>query len=128
MGCETAHFLAMQSKKVTIIEMLDEIASDVEVLTRICLLQELSSKNVTILTRTKIIAITPEGAIVIDGKGSRTLLKADTIVLALGTQSLNVLERELVGKVSEIYTIGDAREPRKIADAISEGYFISSQL
>jgi len=127
-GCETANFLAAQEKKVTIIEMLDEIANDVEPITRGVLLQELAEKGVETLTQMKIDEITDEGVVVIDKKQNRKLFKSDTIVLALGAESVNMLQKELEGKVPELYVIGDSREPGKIVNAIHDGYHVANMI
>ncbi len=128
-GCETAHLLADQGKKVTIVEMLDAVALDAATGIGECLLEELANKNVTILTQRKIEEITNEGVIVTDKKKrNREIIKGDTIILALGTESLNTLEDELTGKVAELYVIGDAKEPRKMRDAISEGFVIARRV
>ena len=45
----------------------------------------------------------------------------DTIVLAVGIQARNELVEGVKEKVSEVYVIGDAAEPRKGVDAMREG-------
>jgi len=45
----------------------------------------------------------------------------DTVVLALGAKPLDELSQRIIGKVAEVYVIGDAKEPRKALQAIAEG-------
>ncbi len=48
-------------------------------------------------------------------------LKADTVVLAVGSRTENRLGEELSGFMPEVYTIGDCVEPRDVLAAIHEG-------
>lgn len=57
----------------------------------------------------------------IDGKGQRIVVEADTIVLATGAIPNSQLANVLKGEVSEIYLAGDCAEPRRIRDAIHDG-------
>ncbi len=127
-GCEIANLLAGQGKQVTITEMLDTIAADVEARVWIALKDELSQSGVRLLTGLKLDAITDEGAVLIDRKGDRVTLKADTVVLACGMTPVNALVKGLGGKVGELHVIGDASQPRTIRHAISEGYTLAYRL
>ena len=44
------------------------------------------------------------------------------MILAVGYRKNDDLFKALEGKVSEVYCIGDSSEPRRIMDAINEGY------
>jgi 2,4-dienoyl-CoA reductase-like NADH-dependent reductase (Old Yellow Enzyme family)/thioredoxin reductase len=127
-GCETANFIAAKGKKVTVIEMLHEVAINVEPLTKVCLLQELAERKVEILTDTKTEEITSGGVRTVDKSGKKMLLEVDTVVIAVGTKPVNALENELWGEVDELYTIGDAKEPRKMINAIHEGFEAANRL
>ncbi len=124
-GCEVASHIAGRGKKVTVVEMLDAVATDADSMVRIGLLKELSERGVNILTGVKINAITEDGAEGTDHASRETKLKADAVVLALGAKSRDELAKELSGKVKELYIIGDAKKPRRIGYAISEGYAIA---
>jgi 2,4-dienoyl-CoA reductase (NADPH2) len=64
-----------------------------------------------------------------DASGVRRLDDFDTIVLALGSERPNdTIYKNLEGKVSELYVIGDARQPREIVDAVYEGEEIAIKL
>ena len=121
-GCETAEFLAVKGKKVTIVEMLDSLAAGMERAHKQYLLERLDLLGVTILTKTKGEAVVEEGLLVNTETGTKEVLPADTIVLATGARPNQELYRELSGKVSEIYLVGDCVEPRRIFEAIAEGF------
>jgi len=59
---------------------------------------------------------------IVDNHGKKVTLKADTVVLASGSQPNKSLYESLDGRVSEIYAIGDCVEPRKLMNAIWEGF------
>ena len=66
--------------------------------------------------------INSQGLVVVIKDGTEKTIEADTIVLATGAKPDNALFEELKGKVLRIYQIGDCVEPRKIRDAIDEGF------
>jgi 2-enoate reductase len=121
-GCDAALDLAREGKKVTIVDMLPEVACDLTRADQMYLLEELSKNGVTILTNHEIEEFTAEGLTATEKEGKQKTLKADTIILALGSKSENKLAEDLRGKASELYVVGDCVKPRKIWDAIHEGF------
>ena len=119
-GCEAALYLAQEMKKVTIIETLP-VAYDMNWINRMALLEMLFDKGVTIENGT-IKEFTDEGLIAIDSEGKDQFLIADTIILALGSESKNTLARDLEDEIKELYVVGDCVVPRNIRDAIHEGF------
>jgi 2,4-dienoyl-CoA reductase-like NADH-dependent reductase (Old Yellow Enzyme family)/thioredoxin reductase len=127
-GCETACFLADKGKKVTIVEMLPDIATDMESINRAALILNLAQKGAKWLTNMKLWKVTDEGIIAVDKKWAKHAIKAETVVLASGLRPRKQLYEALEGKVPELYLIGDAREPRKILNAVHEGFFIANTI
>ena len=121
-GSETALYLARKGKKLTIVEVLDEIARDMYPANRMHLLQLLKDEQVDILTETNVLEINDEGIVIANKSGQRSALSADTVVLALGLKSSDELSEALRDKIPELYVIGDCVEPRKVKDAIWEGF------
>jgi len=72
--------------------------------------------------------ITDEGLALIDKEGNRQIIKADTIIYAVGVKSDKSLAEELEGKVPALYRIGDCLEPRDIEAAIDEGARVGSEV
>lgn len=127
-GSETADYLAEHEHDVTIVEMLTEIGRDVQDAVRHFLFKRLDEEKVTIYTNTSVKEILPNGVTAErDGK-EITLTGFDTIIIAMGAESVNYLEQELERKVPELYTIGDAIEARKAIDAIEEGARIAVKI
>ena len=128
-GCETAEFLAQKDNEVTVVEMLPQVASDMEPTNRRGLLDSLNNLKVSLLTNLRVEEITPAGVRVINTEsGQEQTIKADIIVLALGSQPNDDLAEELRRKRVDFYLIGDCREPRDIKEAIYEGSLIGRQI
>ncbi len=121
-GSETASHLANHGKEVSIVEMLPEIAPEVNARSKPFLLKDLAEHNVTLYLNSMVKEILPDGLrIERDGREEK-IGPFDSIILAVGVQSCNDLKFKLEGKVARLITIGDASAPRKALQAIREGY------
>ncbi|MFA5055670.1 MAG: FAD-dependent oxidoreductase [Dehalococcoidia bacterium] len=120
-GCETADLLASYGRKVTIVEMLPDIASDMVPGPKYHLLKRLDEQKVNILTSCTIDRFTADGAVVKRDDVEETIRGIDNIVLAMGAISDNNLAQKLDGKVKEIHIIGDAENPGDATEAIAAG-------
>jgi 2,4-dienoyl-CoA reductase-like NADH-dependent reductase (Old Yellow Enzyme family)/thioredoxin reductase len=121
-GCETGHYLAEQGKTVTIIEILKRMANDMFIMTRRRLMDGLRSKKVTLLASATCEEIKEDSVRVTTGEGKKETIPADTVVIAVGYEANDRLYKALAGKVSEIYCIGNSAKPRRILEAVNEGY------
>ena len=125
-GCETALHLAEQSYQVSLLEMLPVVAGDMETTSRKDLLIKLDQAHVEIKTNAKVIGF-KENALVLQeprNKKEGHLPRPDVIVIAVGMQPDDGLYDELKADFPAIHIIGDAKKPRKIIDAVYEGYII----
>lgn len=121
-GCETALYLASNNRKVIIVEMLDDIALDMESINRIDLVSQIQKSQIDILLRRKIVSIEPDSVILSNQEKKEEQIKMDFVVLALGATPANGLIKGLKSKINEIYVIGDSYKPRKIIDSVYEGF------
>jgi 2,4-dienoyl-CoA reductase-like NADH-dependent reductase (Old Yellow Enzyme family)/thioredoxin reductase len=121
-GCETGHYLVEQGKAVTIIEILKRMASDIFFMTRRRLMDGLRSKKVTLLASATCEEIKEGSVQVTTAEGKRETIPADTVIIAVGYKANDRLYKALEGKVPEIYCIGNSSKPRRILEAVSEGY------
>jgi 2,4-dienoyl-CoA reductase-like NADH-dependent reductase (Old Yellow Enzyme family)/thioredoxin reductase len=121
-GIEVAEFLAAGGREVTVVKRRPEIAPDMEPIARSLLLKRLQALPVTLLTGATIEAISSEG-IVLDKAGEKVHLPpVDTVVIATGTRPVDHLSRPLRDLEIEVHVVGDAQQPRRIFEAIHEGY------
>ena len=121
-GCETGHYLASRGKRVAIIEVLRRMAGEMGPMVRRRLMDGLREKQVTMLTNTKCDEITPGNVTVITGEGQRSIIPADTVVMAVGYKANDDLFKTLQGKVPELYCVGDSSQPQGIMEATNDGY------
>jgi 2,4-dienoyl-CoA reductase-like NADH-dependent reductase (Old Yellow Enzyme family)/thioredoxin reductase len=124
-GCEVALYLAQQEKKVTVVEMLEKIASDLEPLSRMAIEEELAGQKIRTLTGAPIEEITPSGVVIAPSRGGKQELNADTVVLALGFEAQQGEWSDLKIKV---FYVGDCSSPGKIMDAIHSGFITAFYL
>ncbi|MFD2015154.1 FAD-dependent oxidoreductase [Vibrio olivae] len=122
-GSETAAHLANHGRRVSIIEMNDDIFVGTPHATKHYLLKDLRAHDVAIHTNTQVQSITPDSVTVVDAKGNpRRLEGVDSVVMAIGSRPVSVIESELKKSVPEVITIGDALQVRKAMEAVEEGY------
>lgn len=127
-GCETALWLTKQGKKVTIVEMLEDLMISglpVPHANRIMLLDLLKLNKVEILTNYTLFKVTDNGVVVIGKDFKEKILKTDTLILSIGLKPDKELYNVLVGKVANLYLIGDGREPRNIMYSIWDAYEVA---
>lgn len=128
-GAEVADYLSEKGKQVTIIEMKEGIALDLPDHLQYHLNLRLSQKNVKILTSTKVVGFQPRSITVEDARGIRSLEGFDSIVIALGGAiSDGEITKELRRKNLQLYTIGDAKEPREAREALYEGEAVALRI
>jgi NADPH-dependent 2,4-dienoyl-CoA reductase/sulfur reductase-like enzyme len=127
-GCETAEFMFQQGDhplvgrtSVTIIEMLEDIATDMSPEARVLLMDRIRQKGIEVMVRAKVVEFLEDG-VVIERDGQReTIRGAERIVLCTGIQSVNDLAARIGDMVGDVHVIGDARQPRRLYEAIGEG-------
>jgi 2,4-dienoyl-CoA reductase (NADPH2) len=105
-----------------------EIAANVGLATRIYLMKRLQDEGVTMLTNISYDRATDKGIEITTKTGQKKLIEADTIVIAAGAAPNQTLYHEIMGKVPELYQIGDCVTPRNIAEAIREGFITGEMI
>ena len=125
-GCETALYLMKKGKQVTVLEALDSVMYDAYPINRMHLLNLISSAK--ILTETAVLEINDKGVIIENENDKNKILTGDTVIIAVGFRSRKELFESLKNKCSETYIIGDCVKPRKIINAIWEGFRIARMI
>ena len=126
-GCEVTEYLAEQGKKVTIVEMLEQIGLDIGPSYRKFVLKRLEKQGVTVITKATATSISKEG-VNITQNGQSRLLPTDTIILAAGSKPNKELLEVLKDTKIEVHAIGDCLSARRIVDAVAEGFDIGCSL
>jgi len=125
-GVEIASKLLEQNNKITIVEMLDEIARGMEMIERAMTLKKLSAAQVEIFTGHKVLSI-QGNRVLIEGEKEQFIESVDHIVIATGMQSYRPL-KEILETQMEVVCIGDARQVGKAQDAIRDAYVTACDL
>lgn len=116
-GLEVMEILTQQGKKVTVIEMTDEVGKDLEMYIKPYVFGIIEEKSVAIHTNTKCIEIKDQ-SIVVEKEGRQQEIPCGAVVIAVGSKS-NTAIVDTVKKLGyEYYLVGDAKEPSKILPAI----------
>jgi len=125
-GCETALYLAAKGKRVTVLEMLDEVARDANLMHRRALLLELNKAEsaglLKIHTGATCVEVRDGAVVAADRDGGRTSHSCDTAVVAAGYRALPEATESWADLAPEFMTIGDCVRPRKILHAVRTGY------
>ena len=121
-GCELAEFLTKQGREVTVVEAKSMIGEGMVDALLSNLLTWFKKKRVTLISGVKeYVEITDKGLTIISSDGKKQIIEADSIVTALPLTPNDEMLNGLKSKVSEVYAVGDCREPLLIADAIGTG-------
>ena len=121
-GAETAHFLAQMLRKVTILEMLPEIAKDASIAVNWHLKDDLERRKVDVHTSVKVLELKDDGVVYETQAGENCFAPADTIIVATGYRSNDELKTELDAAGIQYVAVGDAIRARKVTHATHEGY------
>ena len=120
-GCEVGLWLAREGKKVTIVECYEALR-DVYWINAKDIKEKLEEVNAKILNYTNVLEVTGEGLVIANAQGEKSILRADTIVLAVGLEPDRGLMEALQDELPEVYDIGDCVESRRVIEAIWEGF------
>ena len=126
-GTETANHLASNLKNVTLVEMLEAVATDEAIVPRWDLLADVKKNNVDIRTGARVKEITDSGVIIMVGDREE-FLSADTVVLATGAHPLTVLTDKLRAEGCPLIVIGDGVKTGLAGEAIEQGFLAGRTL
>jgi 2,4-dienoyl-CoA reductase-like NADH-dependent reductase (Old Yellow Enzyme family)/thioredoxin reductase len=121
-GIEVAEFLAAMGRTVAVVELIGEIARDMEPLTRKLTLSRLQKLPVEISTDTVLERFHDGMATVRGPDGTRELGPFDSVVVAVGTEPNNELAEPLRAKGLEVHVVGDAGGQRQVMGAVGSAW------
>jgi len=132
-GMETpsvADFLATQGKQVEILHKWLMIGSRIERYTTGIVFYWLFKNGVVISPSTRVRAIEGDTVVAYNAHTGeeRRIERVDTVVLSLGSRPDSQLGTALKGKVKELYLVGSAFAPRRLAEATQHGAEVGRRL
>lgn len=120
-GCEVAEFLKGQGKKVSVVEVLPELASNMRPTPRKKMLERLAQESIVFLIQARLERIDGRGLLCIDKVGNGVRIQTDTLVYATGVTADQRLFDSLKGVFLHLVQAGDCIQPRSLIEAIDEG-------
>lgn len=121
-GCDAAVDLAQRGHQVTLVDSHDRVGRDLNHLSRGALMAKLDELDVTLRLGLRVTRLATDHIVARDAEGTLHELKADTVINALGVEPRQKLVEVLRTRVETLHVIGDCVEPRKVGEAIHEGY------
>ncbi|MCR5785976.1 MAG: FAD-dependent oxidoreductase [Eubacterium sp.] len=120
-GCEIGYDLSLKGRRVTILEMRENVAIDATNDHRRFLMERLEPTT-SIHCNVNVTEITPDGVHAKDADGKDVFYKADSILMATGMMPLSEEAEALRSPEYDFAIIGDARRPRNVYAAVREGF------
>jgi 2,4-dienoyl-CoA reductase-like NADH-dependent reductase (Old Yellow Enzyme family)/thioredoxin reductase len=118
-GIEMAELLAGQGHEVVVIELLADVARDMEAVTRKMTLERLRELPIAIHTSTRLTRLQDGEAFAVaaDSTEESSMGRFDSVIVAVGQVSDDPLSAELVKAGLDVTVVGDAAQPGRILDA-----------
>jgi 2,4-dienoyl-CoA reductase-like NADH-dependent reductase (Old Yellow Enzyme family)/thioredoxin reductase len=130
-GCETALHLADKGHEVTIVEMLNKLASEVGNMALAAIMDQVTQRKIiTVRTEAKCIEITPHGIKIENAAKKTEVIPGDTVVCSLGMSAKRAEVEKLraaAGKAA-VFEVGDCVRGAKVFEAVSEGFMAAMKI
>lgn len=126
-GVELGIYLSMLGKNVTIVEMLGEISHGGNFLHVRALEVEIKKYGIVTQFNTKALEVTKEG-ILCSAPGGDMLIKADTVIYAVGQMPLQEETAALCLTAPEVVPVGDCIAPKNIMNATGMAYSVARNI
>lgn len=122
-GIEMAEHLAARGHRVAVVEILPDVARDMEAVTRKMTLRRLAELPVELHTSTRVTRVDGRSAFAVRGGSDREELlgEFDSVLAAAGHRPYDPLSRALDAAGIPVLVIGDAAAPGQILDATRAG-------
>jgi len=122
-GIETALAIADRCKQVTLVEMTDDAMANLAPDEQAIYAERLKKDGAVLKTGKRLVKVSNKAATVVDRFGQGEKIPCDSVVLAIGFRPERRLVDDLAGEDGiEVFEIGDCVKPRRILDAIHEGF------
>ena len=123
-GCELALSLADEGKEVTILEMMDRLAAAGNLLYRGALSEQLKKRpQIHVCLGVKTQKIDEKAVYYLDRDGKECSAQADNVVLCVGLTPRFEEAAAFTELMYDVRIVGDCAAPRRINEAVHEGYF-----
>ncbi len=124
-GLEVASKLVDRNNRITIVELLAEIADGMEMIEKALTVKKLKDKHAVIYTKHKVIEVQDDKIIIENENGIKKIEKIEKIVVTIGMKTYAPFENY---KNIPVYKIGDAKKAGKAQEAIYDAYELAAEL
>ncbi|SMD11463.1 2-enoate reductase [Desulfocicer vacuolatum DSM 3385] len=127
-GCEVAIWLAEKGKKVTVVEMLDQVmtgGASVPTQVKMMTMDLMNRFGVEVLTATRLDHITENEVALMSKDGTIIKRTPDTVALAMGMTPETRLADDLDNTPYRVYRLGDCRCPKNVMNAVWDAYEVA---
>lgn len=121
-GMEAAEFISKKNIETTVIEILPQVAGDMEMISKKLLLKRISELPVVIHTQAQVQSIESSSIHYLKDGIRQSIQDVDLLVIATGTEPINDLQEPLVEAGVAVTLAGDMVQPAKIFEAIHSGF------
>jgi len=126
-GVEAGLHLRNIGKNVTVLEMLDDYATDAGFCYRAGLVRTVEELGMNIVTGAKCREVTPDG-VIYEKDGKDLTAKGDTILYAVGMKSFDQPYFYMYDRAPFVTMIGDCKKVGKVDGAIHSGFFAAMDI
>lgn len=128
-GLEVAEYLSGKVGKITVVEMLDQVAKDLGDLRKISVMESIYHSGINTLTNAKCIQI-KDDAVIIEKARDVQEIKCNSVVVAIGakSRSFDHIAAYCEEKKIPYHVIGDAVRARRALNSTAEAAALARQI
>ena len=127
-GIELSEFLVAKNKKVSIVEKLGKLGSNIDQMVSFVIMYYLEKEeNIKTYLKADVTKIL-ENNLKVKYNGKEIEIPFDDLIIATGVQSNLPLINDLKSKVPIVKEIGDCKKPKKIIDAVKNAHKVIMKL
>jgi 2-enoate reductase len=123
-GCETAVWLAQKGKSVRVVEVLEDVATDLHLPNRQMLLDMMEDGGIEILTESTVAEVLDDGVVLSEKASEGKFLACENVIVGVGLKPVRDLYDTLNLEGRTLYEVGDCKEARNLHYAILEGFTV----
>jgi len=129
-GVETGMYAGKLGHKVTVLEMLDEVARDTNPIHYRSMFQEAweSVEALRLITGARVTSITPSAVLYTGKDGEECSVPAQTVIMAAGTKGLIDNALSFYGSTGEFHAIGDCSGVGTVMTAMRSAFSVANQI
>ena len=128
-ACDSAIETAIKGKKVTVVEMLDEVAIGDHFINKASLIPMMINNGVTICTGHKVLEILPNGVKAMKKDGTEAFIEGTTVVASFGMVPNTAVARAIDEKYhNKTQIIGDCNKVGKVGGAVRAGMYAAMNI